>query len=611
MKAAFSFRSIFLISLLLWCVAWAMGWGAHDTFVQGGSQNNGPDLGGLKLVVAGKTEPPSQRGKYGGTITDVTLGDPKTFNIWVAGEASSFGIAGPLYDSLIGQNAYTQQWEGRLAELPEISADGLVWTFHLKPNLKWSDGQPLTADDVMFTVDMIYDEKTQGIMREGMLVDVEDAKTKKITRQPLKYRKIDERTIEFRFPVRYAPARSMLAVSVAPKHKLYKAWKSGQINSTWSVSTDPKELVASGPWIMKEYVAGQRVIYARNPHYWKHDKWGGQLPYLEKYVQLIVPDKNTMTLKFQAKECDTLEVQARDYPPVKKAEKEGNYTVYDLGPGFGFNYLNFNLNPKAKVAPWKIKLFQQQKFRQAVSHAINRELMSINQFLGLAKPMWSPVSPANKTFFNPDVPEYPYDPAKAKALLDEIGVKDSDGNGYREFESHEVQFNIVTNVENEQRKSMCTVITKDLKNIGLNANFTPINFNKLVTSLDNAPYQWEAIVLGFTGGIEPHDGANIWFSGGPSHQWNPNQKTPATPWEAEIDNLFRRGAQAIDLKERQKIYNRWQFVAADQLPFIYLVVPDSLIAIRNRFGNLKPCPQGGATWNQDELFDLEATKTSL
>ncbi len=611
MKPSFPLGPNFGILLLLWCGAWVMGWGAHDTFLQGGAQKNGADLGGLTLVVAGKTEPPSKCGKYGGTITDVTLGDPKTFNIWAAGEASSFGIAGPLYDGLIGQNPYTQQWEGHLADLPQVSADGLLWTFHLKPNLQWSDGQPITADDVIFTVDMIYDEKTQGIMREGMLVDVKDPKTGKLSRQPLKYRKIDERTVEFRFPVRYAPARSMLSITVAPRHKLYKAWKSGQINATWSVSTNPKELVASGIWIMKEYVAGQRVIYARNPHYWKHDKWGGPLPYLEKYVQLIVPDKNTMRLKFEAKECDTLEVQALDYPPIKRGEKTGNYTVYDLGPGSGFIYLNFNLNPKAKVAAWKIKLFQQQKFRQAVSYAINRDLVCINQYRGLAKPMWSPVSPANKTFYNPNVPQYRYDTAKAKALLDEIGVKDNDGNGFREFDGHEVQFNIITNVENEQRKSMCTVITKDLKNIGLNAIFTPINFNKLVTSLDNAPYEWEAVVLGFGGGIEPHDGASIWISSGNQHQWNPSQKTPATPWEAEIDDLFRRGAQSLDAKERQKIYNRWQVIAAEQLPFLYLVVPDSLWAVRNRFGNLKPCPQGGAMWNQDELFDVEATKTKL
>jgi peptide/nickel transport system substrate-binding protein len=282
--------------------------------------------------------------------------------------------------------------------------------------------------------------------------------------------------------------------------------------------------------------------------------------------------------------------------------------VHNLGPGWGFNYLGFNMNPEAKVDPNKIKLFQQQKFRQAVSYAINRELIAKNLLLGLARPLYGPVTPANTLFFNPDTPQYPYDPDKAKALLDEMGVKDTNGDGFREWNGREVKFNIQTNVENDVRKSMCTLITADLKGIGLNAIFTPITFNKLVANLDSPPYNWEACVLGFTGGPEPHNGSNIWFSSGPSHQWRPKQKTPATPWEAEIDKLFRQGAQTLDEGKRKEIYNRWQVVAAEQLPFIYTVVGDQLIALRNRFGNTKPSPTGGVLWNLEEIYDLKVTR---
>lgn len=602
-------RWIFSVVLMACIAAWVAGVGTRDRFLKPGEHGVALRYVGLNRVVPQKTEPKSKRGKYGGVMTDTTLGDPKTFNIWVATDAGSFGTAGNLYDALIGQNTYTQEWEGRLCNLPKVSADGLVWTFQLKPNVQWSDGVAMTADDIIFTLDMIFDEKTQGIMREGMLVDVKDAKTGKYKREPLKYRKIDNRTVEFRFPVPYAPARSMLNINVAPRHKLYAAWKAGQINSTWSVSTDPKELVASGPWIMQSYLPGQRIIYARNPHYWKKDKWGRALPYLDQYVQLVVPDRNTDALKFRAGECDTLEVQAPDYPLTKRGEKSGNYTIYDLGPSSTTQYLGFNLNPTSKTgktAPWKIKLFQKTEFRQAVSFAINRDLMCVNQFLGLAQPLYTDITPANKTFFNPNTPKYPYNPKKTEALLDSIGAKDDDGNGYREFEGHEIQFNIITNVENELRKAQCTTITKDLKNIGLNATFTPVAFNKLLTSVDAPPYDWEAIVLGFGGGNEPNGGANVWYSSGPTHQWNPNQKTPATKWEAEIDDLFRRGAQELDTKKRKAIYDRWQVIASTELPLIYTVVPDSIIAIRNKFGNLKPAP-GGALWNQDELYDLSAT----
>ncbi len=604
-------RWIFPILVVAWIVAWVCGIDTRDRFLKPGQHGEALRYVGLNRVVPQKTEPPSKRGKYGGVMTDTTLGDPKTFNLWAATDAGSGGAVGLLYDSLIGQNTYTQQWEGRLCDLPNVSKDGLVWTFRLKPNLTWSDGVPITADDIIFTLDMIFDPKTQGTVRETMLVDVKDPKTGQYKRVPPGYQKIDDRTVQFRFPVPYAPARSMLSINVAPRHKLYAAWKSGQFNSTWSVSTAPKELVSSGPWIMQSYVASQRLVYVRNPHYWKKDKWGGALPYLDKYVQLIVPDTNTDTLKFKAGECDALGVTATDYPSIKRSEPTGNYTIYDLGPSSSTQYLGFNLNPNSKTgktAPWKIKLFQQTKFRQAVSYAINRDLMCINQFLGLAQPLYTFITPADKIDFNPNTPKYPYNPKKAQALLDSIGAKDNDGNGYREFEGHEIQFNIITGVQNQQRKDMCTVITKDLKNVGLNAIFTPVDFNRLISSLDSPPYDWEAVVLGFTGGgSEPNDSANIWYSSSLMHQWNPNQKTPATPWEAEVDDLFRQGAQELDPKKRKAIYDRWQVIASTQLPLIYTVVPDSIVAVRNKFGNLKPCP-GGALWNQDELYDLSATR---
>ncbi len=585
--------------------AWVSGLGSRDLLVSDPAFQKGAQS--LKTVVAGVVEPPSKKGLYGGTFTDATLGDPKTFNIWVATDNGSFGVGGTLFDSLITRNLFTNKWQPRLSELPIVSNGGKTYLFRLRPNLVWSDGQPLTADDLMFTLDMIYDPKTAGIMREGMLVSVPDKTAPDGFKQvPIKYKKVDERSVQFDLPMPYAPALSILNISPAPKHRLYNAWKSGQINTTWSVATPPSQLVSSSQWIMKQYVSGQRVVFERNPRFWKHDGWNRPLPYLDRYVQLIVPDLNTMTLKMKAGDLDNITVPAPDYPELKKSEKAGGYTVYNLGPSFNTNYIGFNLNPKAKVDAWKIKLFQQEKFRQAVSYAINRDLMSINLFRGLSSPSWSFVSPANKAFYDPNVPKYRYDPKKAGQLLDEIGAK-AGSDGVRTFEGHPIEFNIQTNVENNVRKSMGIVITRDLKNIGLNATFTPIAFNKLIGSLDSAPYDWDAVIMGFGGGVDPHDGVNIWYSSGQTHQWNPKQKTPATPWEAKIDVLFRRGAQEMNPVKRRQIYDEWQQIASTELPFIYTVVPNSLVAIRNRFGNLKPHPQG-AIWNQEEIYDLKATR---
>jgi peptide/nickel transport system substrate-binding protein len=582
---------------------------------------------GTDAATAKVTEPPTQLGKYGGTLTDASISDPKTLNLWVAAETSSTGAVGGLYDALLARNPYTLEWEGHLAELPKVSADNLTWTFQLKPDLKWSDGKPLTADDVIFTLDVIYDKKVQSNFREAMYVDVPDGKGG-FKSEPLGYKKLDARTIEFKFPVPYAPARDILSFSIAPKHKLEAAYRKGQpqttaFNSAWGVDTNPSELVSCGPWILKSYVPGQRLVYGRNPNYWKKDEQGRPLPYLDQYVSLIVPDVNTLTLKFRAGETDLLEgIQHTDFPSFKKAEKTGNYTTSNLGPSFSTNFISFNMNPKSVVAkkrPHITKAFRDQRFRQAVAHAMNRDRISEQVFLSLASPLYGPQTPANKQFYNPDVAKYPYDVAKAKALLAEMGMKDGNGNGILEMDGKDVKFNILTNVENNQRRIMASIIQDDLKKIGLGATATPITFNVLVAKLDAKPqpgqpyppYDWDAIILGFTGGVEPHNGRSIWNSSGNLHQWYPYQSKPDTPWEAEIDKLFREGAQQMDEAKRREIYNRWQQIVSEQQPLVYTVTPDVLAAVRNKFGNLKPSNTSGVGWNTEEWFDLKATRESV
>jgi len=568
-------------------------------------------------------EPVAKPGKYGGKITESAPGDPKTFNLWVSADATSSGAVSPLYSSLLERNPYTLQWRDSLAELPEVSKDGLTWTFHLKPNLKWSDGEPLTADDVIFTLDVIYDPKVQTNFRESMQVDVPDGKGG-FKRQPLGYKKIDERTVQFKFPARYAPARDMLSFSIAPKHKLFAAWSKGQpnataFNPTWGVDVDPKELVSSGPWIISSYIPGQRIVYDRNPYYFKHDKQGRPLPYLDQDVQLIVPDFNTTTLKFTSGETDVLSVQQNDYQTVKAKEADGGYTVRNLGPTFTTSYIGFNLNMKSKPALQNqelFKLFNDQRFRQAVSHAVDREKIVRNVYDGLARPGYGPESPANKLFFSPDVPHFDFDLQKSKDLLAQCGLK-AGADGMLQFpDGKPVSFNIITNVENKLRVGIATIVTEDLKKVGIGATFTPVAFNTLLARVDNKPeagkpyppFDWQAMILGFTGGVEPNNGNSIWTSGGNLHQWDPYQEKPHRPWEAQIDDLFRQGAQEMDDTKRKAIYAGFQKIVGEQQPLVYTVVPDSIVALRNKYGNIKPCPVGGVTWNIEEIYDLSATR---
>ena len=582
---------------------------------------------GVSDAQSGKvTEPASTPGKYGGSITDATAGDPKTFNYWVSADASSTGAVSPLYSALLERNSYTLEYEAALAELPEVSKDGLTWTFKIKPNLKWSDGAPINADDVIFTLNVIYDENVQTNMRESMRVDVPDGKGG-YKRVPLGYKKIDPLTVEFKFPVAYAPARDMLSFPVAPRHKLEKFWKQGQpkttgLNPAWGVDVDVKDIVSSGAWIITEYKPGQRIVYGRNPHYWKKDEQGRPLPYLDQQITLIVPDFNTTTLKFQAGETDVLSVKQDDYKTIKAGEQNGKYKykVLNLGPTTSTNFLSFNLNMKSKPAkanPELFKLFNDKRFRQAVSHAIDREKIVRNVFEGLARPGYGPETPANKLFFTDDIPKFEFNIDAAKQKLTDIGLKDSNGDGILEFASSKpVRFNIITNVENDLRRGIATIVSADLKKIGLDVSFSPISFNTLLSRVDNKPepgkpyppFDWQAMILGFTGGIEPSNGNNVWMSVGNMHQWDPYQEKPHRDWEAKIDDLFRRGAQELDEIKRKAIYAEFQKIVGEEQPMVYTVVPDAIIALREKYGNVKPCSLGGVTWNLEEMYDLSATR---
>jgi len=551
-------------------------------------------------------EPESVAGTPGGILRTANISDPKTFNLWVAAETSSTVILAPLYEPMNDRNQYTLKFEPKLAELPKISEDGLTYTYTLRPNLVWSDGRPLTTDDVIFTLDMIFDEKVQGNFREGMLIDVPQPDGT-MKREPFKYRKIDKQTVEFKLPVKYAPAEAIFSFNIAPKHKLEAAWKAGQPNATkfneaWNTNTNPKELVSNGAWIISEYVPAQRVVYQRNPRYYQKAPDDKPLPYLEKYTYLIVPDLNTTVLKFRSGDTDMLGIPTPEYPKIKADEAKGRYEVINRGPAWGFSYLGFNMNPNAKLDKVKLSLFRNVKFRQAVSHAVNRERMVEDIFLGLAEPSYGPVPTADRNFYKPDVPKFAYDLDKAKALLAEIGLKDTNGNGILEYEGKDVTFNILTNVENDIRKSMATIVADDLKKVGLDAKFTPVNFNDLIRRLNDAPFEWEAVILGFTGGPEPHEGQNIWRSEGNLHQWYPKQKKPDTPWEAEIDKIFIQAAQELDLEKRKALYGRWQQIVAEQQPLIFLTTPEQLSAMDKGFGNIKPASLGGLLWNLEEIF---------
>jgi peptide/nickel transport system substrate-binding protein len=542
----------------------------------------------------------STTGNYGGTLNLATISDPKSFNLIVANETSTTEILEHyVFEGLTKENGITTEVEPELAGSWDISQDKLTWTFHLRQGVNWSDGVPFTADDVVFTFNrLIFNPKVPNSSRDVFTIEGKLPKVEFV----------DDTTVRFILPKPFAPFLRQLTQPILPKHKLDAIVTANKFNEAWGLDTPLPEIIGTGPFILKQYVPSQRLVYERNPNYWKQDKLGKQLPYLEKIVMIIVPDLNAELLKFTAGETDALGMRPQDYSILKKKEKSGNYTFYNCGPTFGTEFVCFNLNPgksnkgKPFVNPTKLQWFNNQLFRQAVAHAIDKQSIINNVFYGLGYPQDAEEGAANVFFHNPNVKTYPYDLTKAKQLLAQAGFTDRDKDGWLEDnQGNKIEFNLMTNAENNIRVDIANIIIADLNKLGLKVTLQAINFNTLINKL-NVSFDWDAILLGLTGGVEPYGGRNVWHSSGQLHLWNPRQKKPATDWEAKIDTLFDTSATELDQNKRKQLFNDFQSIVAEELPVIYTVNQAALYAVKNKFGNIHPTAFGHVFHNIEEIY---------
>ncbi len=534
-------------------------------------------------------------GKPGGKFNDATIADPKTFNVMLASETSSTDILGLVFDGLVARDPETLEFEGDLASSWTSSDDKKTWTFKLRKNVKWSDGQPLTADDVIFSYDLVFDKTIPTPVRDILTING----------KPIGYRKVDDLTVEFKLPATIGPFLDVIGVSILPKHKLEAAWKSGQFNNTWSLNTKPEEIVGTGPFTISRYTPGQSIAFKRNLYHWRVSQDGKQLPLLDGGTTQIVPDLNAVILKFKSKETDYTGVRPQDWPDIQSKASSGGYTAVNAGPAWGFTYLGFNVNPANKNVPdYKRAWFSKKEFRQAVSFALNRDNMVTTALRGIGRPINSPISSANKIFYNQDLKPYALDAAKATALLASIGLKNKNAEGVlTDDQGHLVEFTLMTNTGNNVNLALCTAIQEDLHKIGIKVTINPVEFNSLVERMRKT-FDWEANLLGFTGGVDPHNGRNIWMSSGMSHVWYPKEPKAATAWEAEIDKIFDDAAVETDQAKRKALYDKFQAIVYDQQPLIFLVTQDYLSAYSNRLTNVRPNALARAMkWNVYEFSE--------
>jgi peptide/nickel transport system substrate-binding protein len=539
------------------------------------------------------------------------LSDPKTFNAILSQESPN--VFGLIYDGLITENPITTKIEPALAESWEISPDKLSIIFTLREGLQWSDGQPLTVDDVDFSYNQLYlNPKIPNNYRDNFRVGR--------SRSFPTIRKLDERRIEFKITEPFAPFLENAQVPILPAHILRKSVETLDSQgkplflSTWGTDTPPDKIIVSGAYQLKSYFTSQRVIFAKNPLYWKRKALNQPLPFIERVIWAIVESTDTALVQFRSGSLDSVSVSPDYYSLIKQEEERGNFKIYNGGSAYGASFLTFNLNKgkikgKPLVDPIKSAWFNNLNFRQAIAYAIDRDRMINNIYRGLGVPQNSLVS-VQSPFYNRSLKGYRFNLEQSKALLIAGGFSYRNDGTLLDAQGHEVRFTLSTNAGNKIREAMGSQIKEDLAKIGIKVDFSPLAFNVLVNKLSNS-LDWEAMIMGLTGGNEPH-APNVWYVDGNLHMFNqdtqrgspPLSGRVVAPWEQEIEDLSIKGTQVIAFEERKPVYDKIQQVAQEYLPFIYLVNPYSLSAVRNCFEPIKYSALGGAFWNLDQQVNI-------
>lgn len=508
----------------------------------------------------------------GGELRFCLRGEPKTFNPLLVDDDASETVRYLTGGVLVRVNRITQKPQPELATEWKISDGGRRIVFKLRDGLRYSDGTPFSAEDVAYTMRQLMDpalhSSTGDAFRSG-----EGTVTANV---------ISPTIVEIVFP--------------APVANLVNLFDTVAIISSKSPQ---KEMAALGPFYVAEHKPGSYILLNRNPNYWKKDSSGRQLPYVDRVRLEIEQNREIEALRYRRGEIHLINTVSPEI--YQKLADENSASVRDAGTSTDSEQLWFNQVPTAPIPAYKLKWFGSTAFRRAVSEAINRDDLAHIIYHGHARAAIGMLPPSNLFWFNSELKPHPYDPAGALRRLQQDGFRLDNGT-LRDREGHAVEFSVITNAGNRARESMATMIQEDLKKIGIQLNVVTLDFNSLLERITQT-YNYEACLLGnVNADLDPSSLRTSWESWGEEHQWNPKQKSPATPWEAEIDSLLRAEASSVDARTRKQYWDKVQKIAWEQEPFIYLINKDTLVAISPVVKNAQPSVlRPEAYWNIEQL----------
>lgn len=535
-----------------------------------------------------------EEGRRGGTFVLSQFGsDPKTFNTAVAAETSTTNVTAQLYAGLFRRNQFDLEWETWAAESYEISENQTVITIKLRPGMRWSDGEAVTAADWVDAVNDVYlDEAVETNSRDALIIGGE----------PTQWEQIDRLTLRVTFPEPYAGIFNTLTITPLPMHifgPLVEEEGAAAVNSFWGVDAKVSDIVGNGPFTLAEYVPGERVRLQRNDTYFLSDASGRQLPYLDEVIYSYVPDQDTQLQRFLAGGLDFYPMRGEDYSVLVERREELGFTMYSVGPDSGTEFITFNQNPiegedDSGISPPELTWLSNVTFRRAMAHLVDRSTIIDNIAFGFGYPQYSFVWSRSPYYWEgAEDAAYKYDPERARELLDSIDYVDRNGDGVREDPNgNDISLTLNTNSGNRTRESIGELFAQEASQVGIEINFRPEDFNQLVTRL-MSNYDWELILLGLTGAVDPISGANVYPSSGNLHMIEPNQESPRRDWERAVDAAWAKANFTTDEEQRQQGYRELQELWIDNVPWVYTFNTAVMHAYTNDWGNTKPQPVDG------------------
>ncbi len=539
-------------------------------------------------------------GVPGGHLSASLRAEPRTLNPVFATEIASRSVTSILNADLLHINRTTDSVEPALATSWQVSHGGCTYLLTLRKGVRFSDGSPFTAADVLFSFRVYLDPKIAAPQRDLLIIDG----------QPIRVTQLGPYLVRFDLPHPYAAAARLFdGIAILPRHLLQPLMESGSLANAWNLATSPAQVAGLGPFRLKTYRPGESLTLERNPYYWKQDAQGHALPYLDEVDFSFAPNQDAEAIRFAAGQLDLIaRLTADSYASLAKLSTAVPIRELDGGSGLGYDILLFNLNAdvptKAPQAARAQTWFLQEPFRQALSLALDRSAIVHLVYQDHAVPLATPVTPASRTWANPALKPVTVDLARARALLRSAGFSwhgstlvDSSGNS--------VRFTVLANSGNRAQSGIATLLARNFMALGIEAQVVPLEFRSFLQRITQSHDFDVAVVALSAGDTDPNGNISLWLSSGNLHLWNQNQSRAATPWEAEIDTLMRRQMAITDIRRRRALYFRVQSVYAAELPFLSLVSSDMLGAVRAGLAGPAPSPLDPEMLDNIASFYLE------